>query len=85
MFYYNKKLLMLFSLKIPGHETQELALVHWYDFKYSNPHQLFKYDCPLMKAIPMYTIIAVDSIAESVHIISRFEKTNEYFVNTFIF
>ena len=27
---------MLFSLKIPGHDIQELALIHWYDFKYSN-------------------------------------------------
>jgi hypothetical protein len=28
---------MLFSLKIPGREIQELALVHWYDFKYNDP------------------------------------------------
>ena len=76
---------MLFSLKIPGHEVQELALVHWYDFKYSNSDRLFKYDCPLMKSIPMFTIIAVNSIAEPVHVIPRFEKTNEYFINMFIF
>ncbi len=38
-----------------------------------------------MKAIPMFTIIAVDSIVESVHIISHFKKTNEYFINMFIF
>lgn len=79
------KLLMLFSLKIPGHDIQELALVHWYDFKYSNQNQLFKYDCPLMKAVPMFTVIAVDSIVEPVHVIPRFGKTNEYFVNMFIF
>ena len=38
-----------------------------------------------MKAIPMFIIIAVDSIVEPVHIIPRFEKTNEYFINMFIF
>ena len=76
---------MLFSLKIPGHEVQELALVHWYDFKYSDPNRLLKYDCPLMKAIPMFTTIAVDSIVEPVHVISRFEKINEYLINMFIF
>ena len=65
---------MLFSLKISGHEIQELALVHWYDFKYGNLQRLFKYDCPLMKAIPMFTIISVDSIAELVHVIPRFNK-----------
>jgi hypothetical protein len=63
----------------------ELALVNWYDFKYSNPNQLFKYDCPFMKAIPMFTVISVDSIVEPVHVISRFERINEYFINTFIF
>ena len=38
-----------------------------------------------MKAIPMFTIIAVDSIVELIHIILGFEKTNEYFINMFIF
>ncbi len=34
-----------------------------------------------MKTILMFTIIAVNSIVELVHIISCFEKTNEYFIN----
>lgn len=69
---------MLFSLKIPNHEIQELALVNWYDFKYSNPNQLLKYDCPFMKAIPMFTVISVDSIVEPVHVISRFDRIYKY-------
>jgi hypothetical protein len=76
---------MLFSLKIPGHEEQKLALVHWYDFKYSNPRQLYKYDCPHMKTISTFTIIAVDSIVEPIHVIPRFGKINEYLINSFIF
>ncbi|CAG8748856.1 16855_t:CDS:1, partial [Funneliformis caledonium] len=51
-------------LKIPGHEKQELALVHWYNFKYNNPHWLFKYDCTHIKSVPIFTIIAIDSIVE---------------------
>ena len=76
---------MLFSLKIPGHEEQELALVQWYDFKYNDSYRLFKYNCPYMKKISTFTIIAVDFIVEQVYVISRFGKSNEYFINLFIF
>ena len=76
---------MLFSLKILSHKERHLALVQWYDFKYNNPYKLFKYDCPYMKIIQIFTIIIVDSIVEPVHIISRFSKSNEYFVNVFMF
>ncbi|PKY23593.1 hypothetical protein RhiirB3_387349 [Rhizophagus irregularis] len=79
------KLLMLFSLKIPGHEEKNLALVNWYDFKYNVSHRLFKYDCPHLKKILIFTVIAVESIIEPIHIVPRFEKDNEYFVNLFIF
>ena len=47
--------------------------------------RLFKYDCPYMKSIPMFTIIAIDSIIGPVHIILCFNKPNEYFINLFIF
>jgi hypothetical protein len=76
---------MLFSLKIPGHKEQELALVQWYDFKYNDSSRLLKYDCQYMKIIQMFTIIAIDSIIELVHVISCFEKSNECFINMFIF
>ncbi|CAB4403554.1 unnamed protein product [Rhizophagus irregularis] len=79
------KLLMLFSLKIPGHEEQELALIQWYDFKNNNSHKLLKYDCPHMKSISTFTVIAVDSIVEQVHIVPQFGKSNEYFINLFMF
>ncbi|CAB4438482.1 unnamed protein product [Rhizophagus irregularis] len=79
------KLLMLFSLKIPGHEEQELALIQWYNFKNNNSHKLLKYDCPHMKSISTFTVIAVDFIIEQVHIVPRFGKSNEYFINLFMF
>ncbi|GES94792.1 kinase-like domain-containing protein [Rhizophagus clarus] len=79
------KILILFSLKIPNHKIQELALISWYDFKYNNLNQLFKYDCPFMKVISMFIVISVDSIVQPVHVILRFGRTNEYFINMFIF
>nr|CAG8445894.1 2857_t:CDS:2 [Entrophospora candida] len=70
---------------IPGHNEQNLALVHWYKFKYNDSQRLFKYDCPHMKSVPMFTIIAIDSIIGPVHIIPRFNKPNEYFINLSMF
>lgn len=38
-----------------------------------------------MKSISTFTVIAVDSIVEQVHIIPQFGKSNEYFINLFMF
>ena len=79
---------MLFRLKIQVNsyeQSYDLALIQWYDFKYQAKSQLFKYNCPHLKLIEMFTLIAIESIIELVHIIPRFGKENEYLVDNFIF
>jgi hypothetical protein len=79
---------MLFRWKIQVKNEKniyEFALIQWYDFKYQTKNRLFKYECPHLKSIEMFTLVAIDSIVEPVHIISRFGKENEYLVNTFLF
>ena len=63
----------------------DLALIQWYDFKYQAKDRLFKYDCPHLKLLEMFTLIAIESIIEPVHIIPRFGKENEYLANMFLF
>ena len=75
---------MLLRLKIQirnKKEIYELALIQWYEFKYQTKNRLFKYECPHLKLIEIFTLVAIDSIIESVHIIPRFGKENEYLVN----
>jgi len=77
---------MILRLKIQINlyeHSYDLALVQWYDFKHQTKHQL--YDCPHLKLIEMFTLVAIESIIELVHIIPRFGKENEYLVNKFLF
>ncbi len=78
---------MLCSIRISVLQNPlDLALVRWYDFKHPNSaNQLYKYDCPWMKLTDTYNFIPVESIIELVHIVSRFDKENEYLINTFMF
>ena len=64
---------MLCSVKITSiNKTFDLALVQWYDYKNnSKPDK--------------YEFIPVESGVEPVHIIQRFIKNDEYFVNNFMF
>jgi hypothetical protein len=57
--------------------------VQWYDFKFEKTP--FVYDCPLLKLVEIYNFIEIEAIEEIVHIVPRFNKENEYFVNKFIF
>jgi hypothetical protein len=59
-----------------------LALIQWYDFKSAN--QLYKYGCPYIKLTEIYNFVAIEAIQDVVHIIPRFGKSNEYFVNKYI-
>jgi hypothetical protein len=60
-----------------------LALIQWYDFKSkSNP---YLYGCARLKLVEIYNFIDIEAIQDIVHIIPRFNSTNEYFVNKFIF
>jgi hypothetical protein len=60
-----------------------IALVQWYDFK-SKKHP-FLHGCPHLKFIELYNFVAIESIQGVVHIVPRFDKKNEYFVNKHIF
>jgi len=60
-----------------------LALVQWYDFKSRN--YPYMYGCPRITLKNLYNFVAIDTIQNIVHIIPRFNSTNEYFVNKFIF
>jgi hypothetical protein len=60
-----------------------LALVQWYDFK-SKKHP-YLYGCPHLKLVELYNFVTIESIEGVVHIVPRFDKKNEYFVNKYIF
>ena len=79
---------MLLRLKLQINsceQSYDFALIQWYDFKYQAKNRLFKHDCLHLKLIEMFTLIAIESIIELVHIIPRFGKDNEYLVNKFLF
>jgi hypothetical protein len=61
----------------------DLALVQWYDYK--DECEPEKYECPWLIQTSQYEFIPVESGVEPVHIIPRFEKNDEYFVNVFMF
>jgi hypothetical protein len=75
---------MLCSIKTPLLDEQfDLALVRWYDYK--NNRIPDKYECPRLTLTSQYEFVPVESGVELVHIIPRFKKNNEYFVNMFMF
>ena len=68
---------MLCSVKITSiNKTFDLVLVQWYNYK--NNSKPDKYEC-------QYEFIPIESGVEPVHIIQRFIKNDEYFVNNFMF
>ncbi|KAF0457167.1 zn-finger domain-containing protein [Gigaspora margarita] len=60
-----------------------LALIQWYDFK--SKKTLFYYRCSRLQLTKIYNIINIEAIKDNVHIISRFDKNNNYLVNKYIF
>ena len=63
--------------------THNLALIRWYDFKFDR--NLYYYKCPLFKLTELFNVIDIEAIRNQVHVIPRFDKTNEYLVNKYIF
>ena len=57
----------------------ELSLKNLFDFKSASLP--FKYGYPHVKLIELYNFVAIESIRDVIHIIPRFGKSNEYFVN----
>ena len=54
-----------------------LALVQWYDFVEETP---FVYGCPLLELVELYNFIEIEAIEDTIHVVPRFDKDNEYFV-----
>ena len=63
----------------------DVALVQWYDFRYKSTNRLTKYGCPLVQLLNDFNFIPVESIIELIHVIPRYDKHNEYFINHFMF
>ncbi|RHZ69506.1 hypothetical protein Glove_283g12 [Diversispora epigaea] len=72
--------LLITEIRLPNKSTPlHLALVQWYDFK--SEIIPFGYGCPLLELVELYNFIEIEAIEDIVHIISRFDKTNEHFGN----
>lgn len=78
------KVLLIVKINIKERNTSlNLALIKWYDFKsQSNP---YLYECIRLKSVEIYNLVDIEAIQDIVHIIARFNSSNEYFVNKFIF
>jgi len=76
------KILLMTKIEIEEKPPLNLALVQWYDFKFEKNSYL--YNCPLLKLVELYNLIPIETIDNIVHIIPRFDKDNEYFVNKYI-
>ncbi|RHZ77203.1 hypothetical protein Glove_184g164 [Diversispora epigaea] len=71
--------LLITEIRLPNKSTPlYLALVQWYNFK--SEITPFVYGCPLLELVELYNFIEIEAIEDIVHIISRFDKTNEHFV-----
>jgi len=81
MFIHSLQTLLLAEILIEP--PLNLALIQWYDFKYQT--RPYMYGCPHIKLKELYNFIVIEAIQDTVHIVPRFDKTNEYFVNKFIF
>jgi hypothetical protein len=81
MFIHSLQTLLLAEILIEP--PLNLALIQWYDFK-SQTHP-YMYGCPHIKLKELYNFVVIEAIQNVVHIVPRFGKTNEYFVNKYIF
>ena len=71
--------LLLFKLTNSNYLNENLALIQWYDFKYTNdPKRFYKYECPYLKLIKNYNIIDINAIVSNVHIIPHHNHQNAF-------
>ncbi|KAF0427122.1 zn-finger domain-containing protein [Gigaspora margarita] len=62
---------------------QGICYRQWYDIKSEkNPYY---YGCPRLQLNELFNVIDIEAIRNQVHVIPRFDKTNEYLVNKYIF
>jgi len=77
---------MIVYIQIPNSATTfNLVVIRWYDFKYRDERRLFKYNCPLLTLLDDYQCIPIEAISSLIHVVPRFGKENEHFVNSFLF
>ena len=60
-----------------------LVLIQQYNFKSTNDP--YYYGCPRLKKTELYNIVDIEAIKNHVHIIPRFDKSNDYLVNKYLF
>ncbi|RHZ88118.1 hypothetical protein Glove_26g229 [Diversispora epigaea] len=75
--------LLITEVNVPNESPFHLVLVQWYDYRFDQNSDL--YDCPLLKLVEWYNFIEIEAIEDIVHMVPRFDKTNEYFVNKYLF
>jgi len=69
-------------------ESFSFVMVKWYDYclpTRKEPEPLDIFGCPRVKMLKEYNIVPLESVVESVHVIPRFHKENQYLVNKYIF
>ncbi|RHZ68624.1 hypothetical protein Glove_294g74 [Diversispora epigaea] len=71
------KTLLITEIRLPNKSPMHLALVQWYDFIEETP---FVYGCPLLRLVEVYNFIEIEAIEDTIHVVPRFDKNNEYFV-----
>jgi len=77
---------MLCHIEVSNFNNFDLALIQWYDFKIQTTQdKLYKYQCPWLTLLESFDFVPIDSISHIVHIVPRFDKKGEYFVNSYIF
>ncbi|RHZ47919.1 hypothetical protein Glove_564g7 [Diversispora epigaea] len=75
--------LLITEVNVPNESPFHLVLVQWYDYQFDQNSDL--YDCPLLKLVEWYNFIEIEAIEDIVHMVPRFDETNEYFVNKYLF
>ena len=80
MFIHSLQTLLLAEILIEP--PLNLALIQWYDFKSQTPIYV---RMPHIRLKELYNFVVIEAIQDVVHIVPRFGKTNEYFVNKYIF
>ncbi|RHZ85504.1 hypothetical protein Glove_65g95 [Diversispora epigaea] len=71
------KTLLITEIRLPNKSPMHLALVQWYDFIEETP---FVYGCLLLRLVEVYNFIEIEAIEDTIHVVPRFDKNNEYFV-----
>ncbi|RHZ83390.1 hypothetical protein Glove_95g39 [Diversispora epigaea] len=73
--------LLITEIRLPNKSPMHLALVQWYDFIEETP---FVYGCPLLRLVEVYNFIEIETIEDTIHVVLRFDKNNEYFSSSIL-